>query len=62
MNAPLLPEILCRAEPRQQHELPLAAEGVQRYVWESRWGVVLIEVIGDRVRVNGDMVEPFRPS
>lgn len=58
MNAPILPEILRRAEPSPQAELPLAAEGVQRYVWESQWGAMLIEVVGDQVRVNGQTVEP----
>lgn len=60
MNAPLLPEILRRTEPSPQQELPLAAEGVQRYVWESRWGAMLIEVVGEQVFVNGQPVEPFR--
>lgn len=62
MNAPLLPEILRRVEPSPQAELPLAAEGVQRYVWQSRWGEMLIEVQGDNVFVDGKLVEPFRGS
>lgn len=62
MNAPLLPEILRRAEPSPQAELPLAAEGVQRYVWQSRWGEMLIEVQGDNVFVDGKLVERFRGS
>lgn len=44
MNARLHPEVLSRLQPDPQVELPLAAEGVQRYVWESRFGSVLIEV------------------
>lgn len=60
MNAPLLPEILRRETPSDQVDLPLAADGVQRFVWEGRWGAMLIEVVGDRVSVNGQLVEPFR--
>lgn len=37
-------------------ELPLAADGVVRYVWHGRFGDVLIEVIDGRVFVNGDAV------
>lgn len=39
---------------------PLAAAGVCRDVWESRFGAVLIEVRGDEVFVNGKSVEPVR--
>jgi len=38
--------------------LPLAAEGVQRYVWEGKFGAILVETRGDRVYVNGQEVEP----
>jgi hypothetical protein len=41
-----------------QCALPLAASGVQRLVWDGRYGQILIEVIGGEVRVNGDVVEP----
>ena len=37
-------------------ELPLAAEGVVRYVWHGRFGDVLIEVLDGQVLVNGDAV------
>lgn len=57
MNAPLLPEVLSRRDTPQP-PLPLAAQGVQRYVWESRFGQMLIEVIGDETFVNGQRVEP----
>jgi len=40
-----------------QTELPLAAEGVLRYVWNNRWGSMLIEVREGRVFVNGGLVE-----
>lgn len=62
MNALLLPEILRRENPSDQVELLLAADGVQRFVWEGRWGAMLIEVVGDRVSVNGQPVEPFRQA
>jgi hypothetical protein len=57
MNAPLAPEILLRSSTSAQVDLAFASEGVQRYVWEGRWGAMLIEVVGGRVFVNGDPVE-----
>jgi hypothetical protein len=57
MNAPLHPEVLLRRESPQP-ELALAAEGVQRYVWESKFGDMLIEVRENRVFVNGSLVVP----
>ena len=57
MNAPLLPEILLARGDDCQAELPLAPEGVMRYVWKHRWGSMLIEVRGGRVFVNGGLVE-----
>lgn len=39
-------------------DLPLAARGVQRFVWASRFGAILIEVAGDEVFVNGGKVLP----
>lgn len=56
MNAPLYREVLLR-RPDPDSELPLATEGVQRYVWDSRFGSMLIEVIGDDIYVNGGKVE-----
>lgn len=38
--------------------LPLASDGVQRWVWHGRYGAMLIEVIGDDVFVNAQRVEP----
>jgi len=59
MNAPLFPErLLPPGEPPPQSPLPLATDGVQRWVWEGRFGSMLIEVIGAQVRVNGQPVEP----
>jgi hypothetical protein len=59
MNAPLLPEIFLGALPSQEPQLPLAAEGVQRFVWEGRFGAMLIEVRAGVAYVNGQPVEPF---
>ena len=58
MNAPLRPEVLVRAHPTPQLDLPLSAEGVLRYVWESRFGPMLIEVRDGRAFVNSEPVEP----
>lgn len=62
MSAPLKPEVLLRATPDAQPALPLAADGVSRWVWESRYGAMLIEVSGDDVYVNGQRVEPHPRS
>ncbi len=59
MNAPLLPEILIADDPGQEPLLPLATEGVQRYVWDMRFGTMLIETRDGMVYVNGERVEPF---
>lgn len=58
MNAPLLPEILARRGDSPQADLPLAAEGVLRYVWEGKFGSMLIEVKDGRAFVNGQAVQP----
>lgn len=62
MNAPLLPEILRLREPSAQEALPLATEGVQRYVWESRFGAMLIEVVDGVAYVNGSRVDRIAPD
>jgi hypothetical protein len=62
MNAALRPEVLRLLEESPQNELPLAAEGVLRYVWESRFGKMLIEVKGDAVFVNGARVDQIARS
>lgn len=36
------------------------AQAEQRYLWKSQWGTMLIEVVGGQVRVDGQLVEPFR--
>jgi hypothetical protein len=58
MNAPLLPEILLGAQPADQPALPLAADGVQRNVWHSAYGPMLIEVRDGAAFVNGQRVTP----
>lgn len=58
MNAPLHPEVLRRLDETPQADLPLATEGVLRYVWESRYGEMLIEVVDGIAYVNGDRIEP----
>lgn len=58
MNAPLNTEVLLRPEADPQVDLQLATEGVQRYVWEGRFGSMLIEVRSGQVYVNGGLVEP----
>jgi hypothetical protein len=62
VNAPLLPEILNRRGDLLQADLPLAAEGVLRYVWESRFGSMLIEVKDGQSFVNGQAVVPAEPA
>jgi hypothetical protein len=69
MNAPLLPEVLMGAHPVDQPPLPLATEGVQRYVWQSAYGPMLIEVHdgaafvnGKRVRSMTELREPEQPA
>jgi hypothetical protein len=57
MNAPLRPDVFIRPQPSPQLDLALAAEGVQRYVWESRFGTMLIEVRNGQVYVNGGLVQ-----
>ena len=59
MNAPLLPEVLLGTAADAQPELPLAAEGVQRYVWHGAFGAMLIEVHDGAAWVNGRRVEPL---
>jgi len=60
MNAPLTPEVLLPGDDHPQSPLPLWTQGVARWVWESRYGPILIEVVGDDVFVNGDRVVPHR--
>ena len=58
MNAQLSPEVLGRLDDVDQDDLPRAKTAVVRYVWETRFGEMLIEVVEGFVYVNGDRVEP----
>jgi hypothetical protein len=58
VTAPLLQEVVNRLEPSAQVDLPLAAESVLRYVWEGKFGAMLIEVRDGNMFVNGQRVEP----
>ena len=58
MNAPLLPEVLLGVDSPQEPQLPLACEGVQRYVWQGWFGPILIEVKDGVAFGNGQRVEP----
>lgn len=58
MDHPLLPEVVTGAVDASQPQLPLASQGVQRYVWHGSFGETLIEVRDGSVFVNGGRVEP----
>ena len=58
MNESLLPEVVVGEVDASQPNLPLAAEGVQRFVWQARHGAMLIEVRDGVAYVNGAPVEP----
>ncbi len=59
MDAPLLPEIhLVSGTRHAQSVLPLDSERVLRYVWQHRYGEMLIEVKGSQAFVEGKLVEP----
>ena len=55
-NLPLLPEVQLGPQPADQPNLDLASEGVQRYVWHSAYGAMLIEVRDGSAFVNGSRV------
>jgi hypothetical protein len=55
-NLPLLPEVLLGPQPADQPSLELASAGVQRYVWQSAFGAMLIEVRDGVAYVNGGRV------
>jgi hypothetical protein len=62
MNAPLFAEVQLGNDQDPQPRLPLAAGGVARWIWEHRFGAMLIEVRGDEVWVNGERVCVPSPS
>lgn len=61
LNATAMPEVLLQAADNVQAPLPLATTGAQRWVWHSRYGAMLIEVIAGEIFVNGGRVEPHAP-
>lgn len=64
-NLPLLPEVQLGPQPTDQPNLELASEGVQRYVWHSAYGAILIEVREGSAYVNGRRVvsiQELRPA
>lgn len=56
MNAPLHPEVLVGPQRDDEPALPLASEGIQRYVWNGTFGPILIEVHDGAAFVNGERV------
>lgn len=62
MNARLIPEVLVRRTESPQAEMRLETQEVLRYVWESRFGDILIEVRDGQAYVNGEAVEPAPPE
>lgn len=61
MNTAVFVEVRPNVMATHQSLLPLATEGVLRYVWESKFGSILIEVVADEIFVNGKLVEPANP-
>jgi hypothetical protein len=55
-NLRWLPEVQLGPQPAGQPNLELATEGVQRYVWHSAFGAMLIEVRDGVAFVNGARV------
>ena len=55
-STPAVPEVVIGQADDAQPPLPLASDGVLRWVWRSRYGEMLIEVMGDEVFVNGQRV------
>lgn len=55
-NLPLLHEVRIGGPHTSQQDLALASEGVQRYLWHSAFGAMLIEVRDGTAFVNGARV------
>jgi hypothetical protein len=53
-----MPEVHVGQSNTAEPELPLAADGVLRYVWHSRFGDMLVELRDGQAFVNGQAVEP----
>ena len=63
MNPHLSPvlDVIVGCTDDAQPPLPLTSDGVLRWVWQSRFGAILIEVVGDEVFVNGQRVGRHDP-
>lgn len=57
MNAPLVHDVLWR-RASVQAEQPSSPVEDRRFIWESCFGPILIEIVGGDVFVNGGRVEP----
>ena len=53
------PDVVLAPSEQVAPSLPLGSDGVQRWVWHSRYGAMLIEVVANEVFVDGDRVEPY---
>ena len=60
-TASFQPDVVLAPEEPIEPSLPLGSDGVRRWVWHSRHGAILIEVIGGEAFVNGQRVEPYAP-
>ena len=58
MNAPTPIAVLHRMQTAEPGPADPPPPAPQRFEWQSRFGVIVIEVIGDRSFVNGQPVEP----
>jgi hypothetical protein len=58
-EASFRPDVVLSPDEQVEPSLPLGSDGVQRWVWYSRFGEVLIEVVGEQVFVNGQPVAPY---
>ncbi|MBL8344794.1 MAG: hypothetical protein JNN03_05085 [Rubrivivax sp.] len=59
-NLPSALEVVIGHTDDAQPPLPLASDGVLRWLWRGRFGEMLIEVVGDEVFVNGQRVRRHR--
>ena len=58
MSTQLFQEVISHREATPQGELPLATEGTLRYVCQSKFGDMLIEVVDGHTFVNSELVRP----
>jgi hypothetical protein len=58
-EASFRPDVMLSPVEQVEPSLPLGSEGVQRWVWHSSFGEVLIEVVGEQVFVNRQLVAPY---